>query len=92
MALYFKHMLTRYTTIYTFFINFTSLLTNIILLSQYNWKKGLQVVEDAIRVMPKTISRHLFMHKLVFKSRMNKNIEGDMLKFQVNIAMSVVMF
>lgn len=33
--------------------------------------------------MPKAIGQQLTSHKLLFKSRMGKNVEGDMIKFQV---------
>ena len=31
------------------------------------------------------IYRFLAQHKLVFKSRMGKNVEGDMIRFQVSV-------
>ena len=33
--------------------------------------------------MPKDMSRHLCKYKLMFKSRMKKSVEADMMRFQV---------
>ena len=41
-------------------------------------------------IMPKGVSRQLAQHKLLFKSRMGKNVEGDMVRFQVSMEPSSV--
>lgn len=51
---------------------------------QHKWELGLKVVEDAMLTMPKAISHHLIKHKLMFKSRLGKNMEGDIMMFSVS--------
>ena len=40
-------------------------------------------MEDALWVTPRSLHRHLAEYKLIFKSRMGKNVQGDMIRFQV---------
>ena len=63
---------------------FSSIKMCTILKFQHCWDLGLQAVEEAMLIMPKEIIHHLFKHKLMFKSKMGKNVEGDILKFSVS--------
>ena len=56
-----------------------------ILKFQCKWKLGLKVVEEAMLTLPKAASHHLIKHKLTFKSRMGKNVEGDIIMFSVSL-------
>lgn len=46
------------------------------------WEKGLELLDNAIRVSPKQLHRSLYEQKILFKSKMGRNIDGDMIKFQ----------
>ena len=62
-----------------YFINMSAVLK-----FQLKWELGLKVVEDAMLTMPKAVSHHLIKHKLMFKSRLGKNMEGDVIMFSVS--------
>ncbi len=57
---------------------------------QHEWELGLKVVEEAISTLPKATSHHLIQHKLMFKSRMGKSVEGDVMIFSVSLFVPVM--
>ena len=67
----------------------TTLTKNLNILSgilkfQRKWELGLKIVEEATLTLPKATSHHLIKHKLMFKSRMGKSVEGDIMIFSVS--------
>lgn len=52
---------------------------------QEAWEDGLKAVEEAMWMMPKSMQRNLARYKLIFKSRLSRSIESDMIWFQVSI-------
>lgn len=53
-------------------------------MSQQSWEEGLRAVEHAMGLMPKSLQRDLVHYKLIFKSRLGRSVESDMIKFQVS--------
>lgn len=41
-------------------------------------------MEYAVRVMPRALQRDLIHYKIIFKSRLGRSVESDMIKFQVS--------
>ena len=50
---------------------------------QHSWEDGLKAVEAAIGAMPKELYHNLLHYKIIFKSRLGRGVESDMIKFQV---------
>jgi len=47
------------------------------------WEEGLRAVDHALWTTPKAIHTELIPYKLVFKARMGKSVESDLIRFQV---------
>lgn len=54
-------------------------------LLQKAWEEGLKAVDRAIWVMPRAIYRDLVQYKLIFKCRLGRGVESEMVKVQVSI-------
>jgi tetratricopeptide (TPR) repeat protein len=54
------------------------------------WEEGLKAIEEAMSVTPRTIHRDLAEHKLVFRSKMGRNVDSDMVRFQVCIHTGII--
>ncbi|CAI7993280.1 Cilia- and flagella-associated protein 46 [Geodia barretti] len=46
------------------------------------WAEGMKAVEDAMWATPRSIHQCLAEYKLIFKSRMGKDVAADMIRFQ----------
>lgn len=69
----------------------TLIVMSIILKFQHSWERGLKVAEEAMLTLPKATGHHLIQHKLMFKSRLGKSVEGDIMMFGVSYNIIPVM-
>lgn len=46
----------------------------------------MKAVELTMGLMPKDLQRDLVRYKIIFKSRLGRSVESDMIKFQVRSA------